>query len=203
MFLNIFLTNPIRNSTLYARLIFSAWWRHQMATFSALLDLCAGNSPVTGELHTQRPVKLSFDAFFDMRLNKRLSKQSFGWWFETPLHSLWRHCIMQANDSRSIKFVWNVFINQTWYWSLKASSGGIVMATVKLVTDCNDYIYVTLPKYTRQWWEARRMSVSHGVSDHRQFESLFKGLLQFSWWKASKLLVPCGGNPPATGGFLS
>ena len=25
-------------------------------------------------------------------LNKRLSKQSSGWWFETPLRSLWRHC---------------------------------------------------------------------------------------------------------------
>ena len=25
------------------------WWRHQMETFSALLALCAGNSPVTGE----------------------------------------------------------------------------------------------------------------------------------------------------------
>ena len=26
-----------------------SWWRHQMETFSALLVLCAGNSPVTGE----------------------------------------------------------------------------------------------------------------------------------------------------------
>ena len=34
----------------------------------------------------------SFDIFFDMHLNKRLSKQSWGWWFETLLHPLWRHC---------------------------------------------------------------------------------------------------------------
>ena len=27
----------------------SSWWRHQMETFSLLLALCAGNSPVTGE----------------------------------------------------------------------------------------------------------------------------------------------------------
>ena len=33
----------------------------------------------------------SFDDFFDLRLNKRLSKQSWGWWFETPSRSLWRH----------------------------------------------------------------------------------------------------------------
>ena len=41
------------------------WWRHQMETFSALLALCVGNSPVTR----------SFDVFFDLRLNKRLNKQ--------------------------------------------------------------------------------------------------------------------------------
>ena len=65
--------------------------RHQMETFSALPALCAGNSPVTGELPAQRPVTQSFDVFFDLRLNKRLSKQSWGWWFETPSYSLWRH----------------------------------------------------------------------------------------------------------------
>ena len=57
-----------------------SWWRHQMETFSALLALCVGNSPVTGEFPAQR------------RLNKRSSKQSWGWWFETPSCSLWRHC---------------------------------------------------------------------------------------------------------------
>ena len=40
----------------------------------------------------QRPVTRSFDVFFDLRLNKRLSKQSWGWWFETPSCPLWRHC---------------------------------------------------------------------------------------------------------------
>ena len=50
-------------------------WRHQMETFSALLAICAGNSPVTGEFAAQRPVTRSFDVFFDLRLNKRLSKQ--------------------------------------------------------------------------------------------------------------------------------
>ena len=54
------------------------WWRHEMETFSALMVLCAGNSPVTGEFHAQRPVTRSFDVFFDLRLNKRLSKQSWG-----------------------------------------------------------------------------------------------------------------------------
>ena len=60
------------------------WWRHQMETLSALLALCAGNSPVTGEFPSQRPVTRNFDVSFDLRLNKRLDKQSWGWWFETP-----------------------------------------------------------------------------------------------------------------------
>ena len=59
------------------------WWRHQMEPFSPLLAICAGNS--------QRPVTRSFDLVFDIRLNKRLSKQSWGRWFETPSRPLWRH----------------------------------------------------------------------------------------------------------------
>ena len=47
-----------------------------METFSVLLALCAGNSPLTGEFPTQRPVTQSFDVFFDLRLNKQLNKQS-------------------------------------------------------------------------------------------------------------------------------
>ena len=68
------------------------WWRHQMEAFSALLAIFAGNSPVNGEFPAQRPVTRSFDVFFDLRLNKRLSKQSWGWWFETLSRPLWRHC---------------------------------------------------------------------------------------------------------------
>ena len=45
-----------------------------------------------GEFPTQRPVTRSFNFFFDLRLNKRLSKQPWGWWFETPPWSLWRQC---------------------------------------------------------------------------------------------------------------
>ena len=62
------------------------WWRHQMETFSALLTLCLGNSLVTkGQWRG-----LWF--FFYLSLNKPLSKQLWGWWFEMPSRSLWRHC---------------------------------------------------------------------------------------------------------------
>ena len=47
----------------------ATWWRHQMEAFSALLTICAGNSPVPGEFPPQRPVMRSFDFFFDLRSN--------------------------------------------------------------------------------------------------------------------------------------
>ena len=63
-----------------------------METFFALLALCVGNSPVTSEFPSQRPVMRNFDVSFDLRLNIRFSKQSWSWWFETPSRPLWRHC---------------------------------------------------------------------------------------------------------------
>ena len=75
-----------------AALITCTWWCHPIETFCVLLAICAGNSLITGEFHTQRPVMRSFDVFFDLRRNKRSSKQSWGWWFETPSRPLWRHC---------------------------------------------------------------------------------------------------------------
>ena len=63
-----------------------------MEAFSALLALCAGNSPITDEFPTQRPVTGSSDVFFDLRLSKRLNKQSWDWWFGTLSHPLWHHC---------------------------------------------------------------------------------------------------------------
>ena len=41
---------------------------------------------------SDRRSRWSFDVFFDLRVNERLSKQSRGWWFETPSRSLWRQC---------------------------------------------------------------------------------------------------------------
>ena len=63
-------------------------WKH----FSTLLAICAGNLPVPGEFPAQKPVTRSFAVFFHLCPNKRLSKKSWGWWFETPSCPLWRHC---------------------------------------------------------------------------------------------------------------
>ena len=59
--------------------------------FRVTTHLC-GNSPFRGEFPAQRPVTRSLDVFFDLRFYKRLSKQSWGRWFETPSRPLWRHC---------------------------------------------------------------------------------------------------------------
>ena len=68
------------------------WWRHQMETFSALLAICVGSSPVPGDFPAQRLVTRSFDVFFDLCPHKRLNEQSRGWWIETLSRPLWRHC---------------------------------------------------------------------------------------------------------------
>ena len=72
-------------------------WRQSMMTssngnvFRVTGPLC-GEFIGPGEFSTQRPVTRSFDVFFDLRLNKRLSKQPWGWWFVTPSCPLWRQC---------------------------------------------------------------------------------------------------------------
>ena len=82
------------------------WWRHQMETFSALLAICAGNSLVPGEFPAQMPVTRSFDVFFDLRLNKQLCKQSWGWWFETPACPLWCHCNETESSMINMSIPW-------------------------------------------------------------------------------------------------
>ena len=58
-----------------------SWWRHQM-----------------GNVFSQRAVTQSYDVFFDLRLIKRLSKQSRRQWFERQSHSLWRRCNVRCID---------------------------------------------------------------------------------------------------------
>ena len=80
-----------------------------METFSALLVLSAGNSPVPGELPAQRLVTRSFAVLLDLRLNKRLSKQSCGRRYETSSYPLWRHCNGQYRG-------WWCPVPQRWHW---------------------------------------------------------------------------------------
>ena len=92
------------------------WWRHQMETFSALLAICAGNSPVNSPHKGQWRGALMFSLIC-------ACKQSWGCWFETPSRSLWRHCndpciwyvIFVLDKARIIDFyhrVWSEFRQQ-------------------------------------------------------------------------------------------
>ena len=81
---------------------FSSQWYNNLDFDASLLSVwtnCWINTRLAGILltpcrsfPTQRPVTRSFDFFFDLRLNKRLGKQSWRRLFETVSRSLWRHC---------------------------------------------------------------------------------------------------------------
>ena len=95
---------------------------------------------------TQRPVTRRFDVFFDLRLNKRLSKQSWGWWFETLTRPLRRH--------RNVRIYWVDFAT------------ALPIVTSSLAIDILDAL--TLQRLT--------IVTSHecnGVSNHRQLGYLF------------------------------
>ena len=129
-----------------------AWWRHQMEAFSALLALCEGNPPVPGRFPSQRPVTRRFDVFFDLRLNKRLSKQSRRRWFKTPSRSLWRHC----NDGIGT-FVWRI-------------------RTISLYI----HIYILLSGVPDLW--DRNKILSGGDLSHHQVPHCIRVLFYFVWF---------------------
>ena len=118
-----------------------------METFSALLAICAGNSPVPGEFRAQRPVTRSFDVFFDLRRIKGLNKQSWGWWSETLSRPLWRHSnvisrVVQyftglySRNSGRRGYIWtremNVAMMTSWHGTMTSSNGNIFRVTVPL-----------------------------------------------------------------------
>ena len=82
-----------------------------METFSVLLAICAGNSPVPGELPAQRPVTQSFDVFFDLCLNKRLSKQSWFMSFYCYLRHGMFHIIMISTSETYLTVIVSLKIN--------------------------------------------------------------------------------------------
>ena len=78
-----------------------------------------------GEFPTQRPVTRSFDFFFDLRLNKRLSKQPWGWWCETLSWSLWRHC--NEYKGRLSRYIISIVKLIRWWGRLIFDMGIIIL----------------------------------------------------------------------------
>ena len=129
---------------------------HNMMTSSngnifSVTGLLCGEFTCPGEFLAQRPVTRSFNVFFRLRLNKRLSKQPRGWWFETPPWSLWRQC------------------NDIFYFSLTMYQRHIVDTLAKSI-DYSIYrpdnfscikMYITCPNELLTWHTYRRV-LFHG-----------------------------------------
>ena len=136
------------------------WCWHPMMTssngniFRVTGPVC-GEFTSPGEFPTQRPVTRSFDVFLDLRLNKRLSKQPWGWWFETHSWSLWRQCnaVHVTHDTVTVihsknNYQSNAFINTigTTYYQQSTASWNIHPLTFTMlhtiVTINSSYIVI-------------------------------------------------------------
>ena len=141
-----------------------------METFSALLAIGAGNSAVPGKFPTQRPVTRSFDVFFDVRRNKQLSKQSWGWWFETLSPSLWRHRNVQhqhqhhRHRTSSCDYIW-IFLD----FMMIFSCWWFILTSIRL--DC-DWNFISIwVKYV--WVKGKCLSGNMKLTGTK-----------FHWWTA-------------------
>ena len=88
------------------------------------------NSPPT-HTHTQRPLTQSLDVFFDLHLNKRFSKQSWGRWFETLSCSLWHHC------NEAMAACWHVLLLSSVQYSA-AKTATICHSSLVIWSRCTD-----------------------------------------------------------------
>ena len=62
-----------------------------------------------------KPVTRSFGAFFGVRLNERLCKQSWFWWYETPPRSLWRQCNVLCFLLWLLMWLYHQFLGFMWH----------------------------------------------------------------------------------------
>ena len=109
-----------------------------------------------GEFSTQRPVTRSFDVFFDLRPNKRLSKHWWGWWFEMPSHPLWRHCNASSAVMMIMKMFTSMMIPICLFCLLPLKHGYKILEFISLIV-CEFYsiqfsfYYIIL----RQHWDRK------------------------------------------------
>ena len=182
--------------------------------------LLCGEFTGPGEFPAQRPVTRSFDVFFDLRPNKRLSKQPWGWWFETLSWSLWCHCnekqisIIAANtlapyvawSSTAMPLLCRIngsLSPREWIKSHVPRNGWEMTIKYnfmfpKLYSARQESIrWNSMYSHPLQW----RYSDRNSVSNHRRLDCLIHFLIRRRSKKTSKLTVTglCEGNPPVTG----
>ena len=168
--------------------------------FSALLAHCDGNPPATSWFPLQRPVTRSFDVFFNLRLNKRLSKQSGDLWrhlayynvtvmececvaYKTRLHDI------HLNDAVFIVLLLMIYCCWLHF---------VLFAFAKYVVLFDRSLPVFLAIITMMLRER------HGGPDRLPLECLFNSYgLTSKKHEMSALLALCEGNPPVTIGFPS
>ena len=190
------------------------WWFFLLVKLSTLAHvqvsmITASNGnifrvtgPLRGELTGHRWIPLtmvtrSFD-FFYLRMNKRLSKQSKRWWFETPSLSLWRHCnvklamMLQIRGYKDPTFI-PIMVLPTQWWH--------IIQVVRHKVQSTKYDTFCLFTLTLLW----RHNERDGVSNHLGLDCLLNRLFRRRSNKTSKLRVTglCEGNSPVIGEFLA
>ena len=109
-FNNVTLSNCFLTTSRHS--LFDILWRRQMETFFALLALCAGNSPVTGEFPTPWPVTRSFDSsLICARMNDWVNNHAAG--------DLRRHCTYCDGTVMLLSYLRSC--NTATYLNLKAN----------------------------------------------------------------------------------
>ena len=174
-----------------------SWWRRQMEIFSMSLALCEGNPPATGGFPSQRPVTWSFAVFFDLHLSKRLKKQLRLQWFETPPHSLWRHCYAiialhnctreQVLRNSDFQYSMTIYIKHECFLFLESNQ----LLPVLL---CNPVDYLI----SKAYWIRLKLALP-SICFRWVWECTLMSLLG----KLSELLSLCEGFPLSTSGFPS
>ena len=130
--------------------------------------ICAGNSPGTR----------SFDVFFDLRLYKRLSKQSWGWWFETLSSPLCRHPnglnIFDMLPQRAVFLFASTFSRGfvSGDWQITKYNTWVIWYRLNAVTRATD-IYKSLDNTT----------------PFRQLYTLFAERFVFKWFDIARLKI--------------
>ena len=162
------------------------WWRHQMETFSASLAIRA--------VPAQRPVTRSFDIFFDLRLNKPLSKQPWGWWFETLSHPLWRHC----NGTDMLWYICDIRVKKSYLWNKhfdflwRKNSKLIDLNTWYMGCDCKSTnpfkSIITVKSKESKWWKFMFINVSVYHCYLSKFIFPFNLMYEFFLLQTSKTL---------------
>ena len=131
--------------------------------------------PLVRESTSQRPMTRNFNVSFDLRLNKRLSKQSRRRWFETPSRSLLRHCNVDPDGDPSplehLFLVWfrthpenfRKSVNISWLWP-----GDAILchrtwsALVQVMASC----LMALNHYLKQYWLTMNMILWFSFRDN-------------------------------------